>query len=70
MTINQVHNLIELTLLHTRLNTLAGLEQVGHSLSRLTVISGCCYESGMQLTEIEPVFLKLTELRYLNLSEN
>ena len=68
--INMVHNLVELTLLHTSLNTLQGLESAGHSLNRLTVLSGCTYEPQCQLQSIEPVFLKLMELRYINLGEN
>lgn len=42
--LGMVHNLVELTLLHTSLNTLKGLESAGHSLCRLTVLSGCIYE--------------------------
>lgn len=67
--ISKVHNLIELTLLHTSLPSLRGIEAIGHSLQRLTVISGCC-EPSQQLQNFESVFLELHELRFLNLGEN
>ena len=68
--LSKVHNLLELTLLHTKMNSLVGLEAAGHSLSRLTVISGCCFDTAQQLSCIEPVVLKMTELQYLHLGEN
>ena len=67
--ISRVHNLVELTLLQASLPTLRGIEAVGHSLARLTVLSGCC-DPSQQLQAIEPYFLELRELRFVNLGEN
>lgn len=65
-----VHNLVELTLIHTSLRSLKGVENVGHSLMSLTVISGNSENSSGRLTSIEPFLLEMVELRHLNLSEN
>ena len=70
MALKGVHNLIELTLLHTSINSLQGIEVASHSLQKLTVISGCIFDSGFQLNSIEPCFLQMSNLTFLNLSEN
>ena len=65
-----MNNLIELTLLHTSLGSLAGIEAVGHSLQRLTVQSAASSDAAHTMRTIEPCFLQLTELKFLNLGEN
>lgn len=61
--LQKTHNLIELNLISTCTSSLRGIESVGHSLESLDVV-------GCELTQIEPVFLTLENLRYLNLAEN
>lgn len=57
-------------MLQTGINTLEGLKAVSHSLTSLTVISGSCHDIDRKLSSIEPVFLSLSQLRYLNLGDN
>ena len=68
--VREVTNLLELTLLHTSISSLEGLQATAHSLQKLTVISGCIFDSGSQLNAIESCFLEMTNLVFLNLSEN
>ena len=45
VSLKNVYNLIELSLLHTQISSLSGIEAVSHSLARLTVLSGCRFDT-------------------------